>query len=124
MLGVDERRDPALPLRFRDDVQAHGRLARSFRTEDLDDPAPGDAADTERDVERQRPGRDGGHPHVHGVLAQLHHGAFAVLLLDLLKRDLQHLLAVHAIPLPTPAHPGGGASERTRRTFEHGSDWV
>jgi hypothetical protein len=105
-------------------VQAHGRLARTLGTEDLDDPSARDAADAERDVERQRAGRDGGHPHVHGVLAQFHHGAFAVLLLDLLKRDLQHLLAVHAIPLPTPAHPGGGASERTRRTFEDGSDRV
>src|SRR6266480_1904730 len=124
VLGVDERRDAALALRLRDDVQTDGRLARTLRTEDLHHPASRDAADAERDIERQRPGRDGGHPHVHGVLAQFHHGSLAVLLLDLLERDLQHLLAVHAIPLPTPAHPGGGASERTRRTFEHGSDWV
>ena len=54
VLGVDERRDPALALRFRDDVQAHGRLARTLGTEDLDDPAARDAADAERDVERQR----------------------------------------------------------------------
>ena len=64
------------------------------------------------------------HRHVHRVLAQFHDGAFAVLLLDLLERDLQHLVAVHAIPLPIPARPGGGASERIRRTFEHGSGRV
>ena len=54
-------------------------------------------------------------PTLGGVLAQLHDGAFAVLLLDLLERDLQHLVAVHAILLPIPAHPGGGPGERSVR---------
>ena len=43
---------------------------------------------------------------------------------DLLERDLQHLVPIHAIPLPIPAHPGGGADERVSRTFEHPSDRV
>ena len=45
VLGVDERRDPALALRLGDDVQAHRRLSRSLGPEDLDDPAARDPAD-------------------------------------------------------------------------------
>ena len=48
----------------------------------------------------------------HRVLAELHHGALAELLLDLLERDVEHLVAVHPRGLlPTPAHPGGGPGE-------------
>jgi hypothetical protein len=124
VLGVDERRDPALALRLGDDVEADGGLARALGPEDLDDPAARDPADPQGDVERQRPGRDGLHLHVHRVLAELHDGAPAVLLLDLLERDLQDLVAIHAIPLPIAAHPGGGSSERILLAFEHRSDRV
>jgi hypothetical protein len=39
------------------------------------------------------------------VLAELHHGALAVLLLDLLQGDVQDLVAVHAILLRVPTPP-------------------
>ena len=42
---------------------------------------------------------------VHRVLAESHDGALAVLLLDLLERDLQHLVAIHAILLLIPGPP-------------------
>ena len=71
--------------------------------------------DAERDVERQRPGGDDADPGAHRVLAELHHGALAELLLDLLERDVEHLVAVHAALLPTQAHPGGGPGELTIR---------
>ena len=54
VLRVDERRDAALGLCFRDHVQTDRGLARALGAEDLDDPTAWDAADAERDVERQR----------------------------------------------------------------------
>ena len=58
VLGVDEGADAALLLGLGDDVQRQRGLARAFRAVDLDDPALGQAADAERDVEAQRAGRD------------------------------------------------------------------
>ena len=52
MLGVDEGADAAVALRFGHDVHGEGRLARRLGPEDLDDAAPRDAADAEREVER------------------------------------------------------------------------
>ena len=54
MLDVDEGGDPAALLRLGDDVLADGRLARRLGAEDLGDPAARDAADAEREVERDR----------------------------------------------------------------------
>ena len=83
-----------------------------------------DAADAERDVERERAGGDGGDAGAHGVLAEPHDGALAVLLLDLLERDLQHLLAIHAVLLLPLAHPRGGSGEHAWLTGEHASGRV
>ena len=66
VLGVDERRDAALPLGLGDDVQADGGLARALGAEDLDDATAGDAADAERDVEGERAGRDDARSRPHG----------------------------------------------------------
>ena len=54
VLDVDERDDAAAGLGLREDVLADGRLARRLRAEDLGDPAARDAADPERQVERDR----------------------------------------------------------------------
>ena len=54
VLGVDERRDAAGGLRVGDRVQGHRRLAGGLRAVDLDDAAARQAADAERDVERDR----------------------------------------------------------------------
>ncbi len=119
VLGVDERGNASGALRLGDDVQAHRGLARALGPEDLDHPAAGNAADAQGDVERERPRLDGAHRDVHGVLAQPHDGAPSVLLLDLLERDVQHLVAIHASLLLITAHPGGGSSERFGLTVEH-----
>ena len=100
MLGVDERADAATPLRFRDHVVDEGRLARGFRAEDLDDAPARQAADSQREVERKRPGRDRADLHRCGVV-HLHHGALAERTLDLPERGIQCLLAIH-LYLPTP----------------------
>ena len=46
-------------------------------------------------------------PGAHRVLAELHDGALTELLLDLLERDVEHLVAVHRALLPTRGPPGG-----------------
>ena len=58
MFGVDEPGDPPLPLGLGDDVERQGGLPGGFRAEDLGHPPPGDPADSERHVERQRARRD------------------------------------------------------------------
>ena len=83
VFGVDEGRQAAGFLRFGDDLQRQGGLARRLGPEDLDDAPARDAADAERVVDAERAGRD----HVHRadglVLAEPHDGAFAELLFDL-----------------------------------------
>ena len=58
VLGVDEGADAAQRLGLGDDVVDQGRLPRGLGAEDLDDPAARHAADAQRQVERQRAGRD------------------------------------------------------------------
>ena len=58
VLGVDERCEPAGLLGLRDDVVEQRGLTRALRAEDLDDTSTRKAADTERDVQRQRARRD------------------------------------------------------------------
>jgi len=94
VLGVDEGADASAPLSLRDHVVDEGRLARGLRAEDLDDPPAGEAADSEREVERERPGRDGANRHRRGIV-HLHHGALAEGALDLSERCIQCLLAIH-----------------------------
>ncbi len=94
VLGVDERADPAAALRLRDHVVDEGRLPRRLRPEDLDHAPPGKPADSERDVERQRPGRDRCDRDLR-LVAHLHHRALAVCLLDLAEGGVECLLAVH-----------------------------
>ena len=84
MLGVDDRRQPAHLLGLGDDVQRQRRLARRLRTVDLDDPAARDAADPERQIERDASGRDGIDLHrVDLTRLHLHDRALAELALDL-----------------------------------------
>ncbi len=97
MLGVDERADAAAPLRLGYDVVDEGRLTRGFGAEDLDDPAAWQAADSQSEVERERPGRDRADRHRCGVV-HLHHGALAESTLDLPERGIKCLLAIHGLP--------------------------
>ena len=58
VLGVDERADAAAGLGLGHDVVDERRLTRRLRAEDLDHAAARDAADAERQVERERAGGD------------------------------------------------------------------
>ena len=54
VLGVDERADPASPLRLGHGVVDERRLPGRLGTEDLDDAAARETADAECEVERER----------------------------------------------------------------------
>ena len=97
VLGVDVRAHAAVALRLGDDVHRERRLARGLGAEDLDDPPAGQAADPEREVERERTGRDGLDPDV-AVLTEAHDRALAELLLDLAERHVECLLTFHRGP--------------------------
>ena len=94
VLGVDVGADAAVALGLGHHVHGEGRLARGLGAVDLDDPAPGQAADAEGEVERQRAGGDGLDGHG-GLLAHLHDRALAELLLDLAEGHVEVLLTVH-----------------------------
>ena len=99
MLGVDEGGGAARLLRLGDDVEREGRLARAFRAVDLDDPAAGQAADTERDVEAERAGRH--HLHLHLLArSQLHRAALAEGAVDLRQGGVEGFLLVHIVRSP------------------------
>ena len=97
VLGVDEGADAAAALRLGDHVVDERRLARRLGPEDLDHAAARQPADAERDVERERPGRDGGDRDLR-LVVHLHDGALAELPLDLSERDVECLLAIHRQP--------------------------
>ncbi len=93
VLHVDIRGHAVVPLGGGHDVQGQGGLAGGLGTVDLHDPAPGNAADAQRQVQRQGAGGQGFH--VHGdIVAKAHDGALAVILLDLCNGGLQSLLLV------------------------------
>ena len=94
VLGVDVGAHAAVALGLGDHVHGERGLARRLGAEDLDDPATGQTADAEREVERQRAGGDGCDADV-AVLAETHDGALAVLLLDLAERHLEGLVTFH-----------------------------
>jgi hypothetical protein len=89
VFGVDERAHPAELLRLGDHVIDERRLTRGLRAEDLDDPPARDAADPERDVERQRAGRDRVTVDARPRVAHPHDRPLAELPLDLRQRSLK-----------------------------------
>src|SRR3954468_7440117 len=100
VLGVDEGADPAAPLGLCDHVVDERRLARRLRAEDLDDAATRQPADSKREVERERAGRDRPDRDL-GAVVHAHHRALAELALDLAERGVESLLAVHSYLPPT-----------------------
>ena len=58
MLRIDKRRHAASLLRFRNNLQRDGGLAEGFGPENLNHAAARNSADTERGIERNRPGGD------------------------------------------------------------------
>ena len=104
VLGVDVGARSTVALRLGDHVHGERRLTRRLRAEDLDDPAPGKSADTEREVERERTRGDGFDADV-APLAQLHDRALAELLVDLGECHIECLLAVHCETPFLPLRP-------------------
>ena len=100
MLGVDEGADPAAALRLGDHVVDERRLARRLRAEDLDDAAARQPADAEREVERERAGRDGADGNLRPV-AHPHDRSLAERPLDLSERRVECLLAIHRSASPS-----------------------
>ena len=101
VLDVDEGDDAAAGLRLGEDVLADGRLARRLRAEDLGDAAARDAADAERQVERDRARRDRVE---HELLArsELHDRAAPELLLDRREGGVDRLASFRRVPLGCP----------------------
>src|SRR5579875_3136463 len=93
VLGVDERGDPPGLLRVRDGMQRHRRFPGGFRAVYLHDAPAREAAEAERDVQRDRPGGD----HLDGdmpLLAEPNDRALAELPLDLEQSRLKGLIPV------------------------------
>ena len=94
VLGVDVGAHAAVALGLGDDVHGERRLPRRLGAVDLDDPAAGQPADAEGEVEREGAGGDRGDPDV-APLAELHDRALAVLLLDLPEGHVECLMTFH-----------------------------
>ncbi len=99
VLGVDEGADAAAGLGLGDDVVDQRGLTGGLRAEDLDDPAARHAADPERQVERQRPGRDRVDLD-RAFVAEAHQRALAELALDPGDGRLER--GVFRFQLPSP----------------------
>ncbi len=93
VLRIDEGRNAAQRLRIGHRVQGHGRLARRLRTVDLDNAAPRQPADPQRNVECDRTGRDD-LDGLSGLLAQPHDRALAIVLVDLGQSQVERLLTI------------------------------
>src|SRR5205807_8290547 len=94
VLRVDEGDGAAEVLRLRHHVQGDGRLARRLRTVDLGDPAARQAADSERDIERERPRGNDRNLLEHASRAKAHDRALAELPLDLREGEVEGLPSV------------------------------
>ena len=88
VFGVDERTGAARLLRFRDDLEGERGLAGGLGAVDFHHPAPGQAADAQRDVQPQRAGGNGGN-RLLLVISEAHHRTLAELPVDLRQRRLQ-----------------------------------
>ena len=80
---------PPSLLRFGGDVQAERGLAGGFRSEDLGDAPARNAADAERDIERERTGGDDLDLERVGF-TQAHDGTIAVALDDVAEGFVEH----------------------------------
>ena len=88
MLYVNESHFAAVFLCLGNAVQSQRGFTGRLRAINLYHTAAGQAADAQRQVQRQTAGGNGVHVHGH-VLAQLHHRAFTELFFNLRKRRLQ-----------------------------------
>ena len=90
---IDERTGFTFALRRGDNLQRQRRFTGGFWPVDFDNTAHWQAASAQRDIQRQRTGRNGFH--IHGaIFTQTHDGAFTELLFDLAQRCRQRFLFV------------------------------
>ncbi len=94
VLCIDVGADAAVALRLGHDVHGECGLPGRLRAIDLDDPAPGQAAHPQCEVECERAGGDRLDVHL-ALVAHLHDRALAVLLLDLTQSHLEGLVSLH-----------------------------
>ena len=80
-------------LSIGNNVQTDGGLTGRFRPEDFHDSAPGQTADTQRQVQRQCAGADNIFGIVSRGIPQPHNGAFAELFFNLRDSYFQILIA-------------------------------
>ena len=97
MLRVNKRRHTALRLCLRDDLQRNGRLTRRLRAKYFDDTSTGEAANSERSVERNRSGGDHCDRNDCVFRSQPHDRSLAKLLFDLRKCQINR-------PAPLVSH--------------------
>ena len=93
VLRVDKRGRTAHFLRLCHAVQRNCGLTGGLRSVDLHNTAARQAADTKREIQADRPGRDMVDVHA-GVFAQAHDRSLAELALDLAERGLERLLFI------------------------------
>src|SRR5438093_1090434 len=103
VLRVDEGADAAALLALGDELERERGLARRLRSVDLDHAPARDAADAERDIEAERARRQAGDVLRQRLLAELHDGALAELLLDLADGEVDRPLAIHVDAHVTPS---------------------
>ena len=94
MLYVDKRGIAAVFLPLRDAVQRERRFTGGFRPVHLYNTPSGQAADSQRHIQRKRTGGDRFHLHCL-ILSQAHNGALAKLLFNLRQRRIQRLAFIH-----------------------------
>ncbi len=94
MLGIDKRRDAAHFLCFRNGMKRQRRLPGRFRPVNLDDTPSRIAADTDRDIERQRTRGNDVHIHLRPHIPQLHDGAGPEFFFNLLHRRFQRFFPI------------------------------
>ena len=98
MFHVDEGAHPAKLLRLGDNVLANGGLSGRFRAVDFGDPPAGDPANAQRDVQRERSGRDRLHCQMIGF-PKAHDRPFAETFADLAQGAVQRGLSSSIIHL-------------------------
>jgi len=97
VLGIHERAHAAALLRLGNDLKCQRRLARAFRSVDLDDAPLGQAADAKRDVEAERARRNRLDLDRLVLLAKAHDGTFAESPLDLRESGLECPIFIHVL---------------------------
>ena len=97
VLSINESRNSAPLLHFSDHVERHCCLTGRLRSVDLNDPALGNAAQSESNVKAQGSCGDRLNIHLNGGISELHNSSLTVLFLDLQECCVQCLLLLFII---------------------------